>query len=183
MDIRYRSSTGSPLISVTQVLGLAGLVDDRWYTPESAERGKDVHELTVIFDKKDRPLHIGPGLHGYIDAYADFVATVKPTFIAAELQVQRDDATLRLAGTIDRVCSQIFGHPGHVDLKTGDPEPWHGLQLAGYNLLKPQGSRWCVYLGSNGRFRVKQYGEASDYGRFMDAYHRAVKIVKWDAGL
>jgi hypothetical protein len=164
MAVRYRTEAGQPVISVTQVLTLAGRIDTTWFTPESAWRGQAVHDLTEVFDRGD-PLEIPSGLEGYLDAYAEFVAVVRPVYIASE--VKAVSGILKLGGRIDRVCASIFGSPALLDFKTGDPYPWHGKQLAAYNALRPTGARWACYLTKHGRYRLKCYDDPADHHGFM----------------
>lgn len=148
------------MISVTQVLGLAGRIDSTWFTPEAAERGRVVHALTERYDRGesfDVPL---PFL-GYLDAYAAFVATVKPVYEATEVAVTSEPR--RLGGRIDRVCACLFGQRAILDFKSGDPASWHGQQLAFYNWLRPTGPRWACYLGADGRYRLRQYDDPADH--------------------
>ena len=100
-----------------------------------------------------------------LNAYLAFLTQVQPVYAASEVQAR--SARLGLGGRIDRVCTNIFGSPGLVDFKTSEPYPWHGAQLAAYNVLHPTGARWGVYLGATGRFRVKQYDDPMDHRRFM----------------
>jgi PD-(D/E)XK nuclease superfamily len=164
MAVRYRSSAGSALISVTQVLTLANRIDASWFTPESAWRGQVVHALTEAFDRHEA-LVIPVGLEGYLDAYAAFVRSVKPVYGGSEVQVTND--VLRLGGRIDRVCVDVFGRPGLLDLKTGAPSAWHGQQLSAYNVLRPTGNRWALYLRPDGRYRLTAYTDPLDHRRFM----------------
>lgn len=164
LPVRYRSDAGVALISVTQVLSLAGRIESKWFTPESARRGQIVHDLTEVFDRGD-PLDVPYDLMGYIEAYANFVATVRPVYSASEVRVV--NTTLGVAGRIDRVCSDLWGSPGIVDFKTGAPMPWHGGQLAFYNFLRPTGARWGCYLQANGRFKLKQYDDSLDHAQNM----------------
>jgi hypothetical protein len=164
LKVRYRSPTGTPLISVTQVLTLAGRICTDWFTPESAARGTAVHDLTEQYDRGDT-LEIPEGLKGYMDAYVDFVATVRPVYCASEVEAVH--AELGFGGRIDRVCSALFGAPGILDFKTSDPYPWHGQQLAAYNVLRPTGNRWACYLRANGRYKLVAYDDPIDHRRFM----------------
>jgi hypothetical protein len=175
MAVRYRSSTGSALISVTQVLSLAGRIDSEWFTPESALRGQVVHDLTetldaLQLDSADLPkwrdhLPVPDELQGYIDAYAEFLQVVRPVYEASELKVT--NGLLGLGGRIDRVCSSIWGTRGLLDFKTGEPMPWHGQQLSAYNVLHPTGSRWACYLGKAGRYRLQMHEDPQDHRKFM----------------
>ncbi|MDO8795385.1 MAG: hypothetical protein Q7J25_12270 [Vicinamibacterales bacterium] len=164
LPIRYRSATGKPRISVTQVLTFAGRINTEWFTEESCWRGTAVHRLTEQYDRGESFV-TPPGLGGYLDAYATFLAVVRPVYADIELKVQSDE--LDLGGQIDRVCLELFGRPGHLDLKTGPPYPWHGQQLAGYNQLKPTGARWCLYLRDDGTYRLKMYDDPIDNRRFV----------------
>ena len=164
LPVRYRLSNGHPLISVTQVLGICGRIDDRWFTPESAWRGSRVHALTEDYDA-GRPLKIEPGLEGYLEAYVRFLSTVRPVYAKSEVAVTSQ--YLRVGGRIDRVCADFFGAAGLLDFKSGDPQPWHGQQLAAYNALHPTGARWGCYLRADGKYKVIQYADPADHRRFM----------------
>jgi hypothetical protein len=123
-----------------------------------------VHRLTEVFDRGE-PLDIPPGLEGYLESYAAFLAIVKPVYEASEIAVR--SAALGFAGRIDRVCSDLFGTRALLDFKTGVPAPWHGAQLSGYNALHPTGARWACYLGRDGRYALRRYDDPADHRRFM----------------
>lgn len=162
LPIRYRSPDGDPLISVTQVLTLAGRIDATWFTEESRWRGQMVHTLTEAFDRGD-PLQVPVGLEGYLDAYASMVAIVRPVYVDTECEVQDG----RCGGRIDRVCASIFGEPGMIDFKTGPPSSWHGLQLAAYNAMRPTGARYGCYLQANGKYKLIPYEDSMDHRKFQ----------------
>lgn len=164
MQVRYRDETGRALISVTQILTLANRINTDWFTPEAALRGQIVHDLTERVDRGEA-VYVPPEVMGYIEAYQLFLTTVRPVYQASEVAVR--NAILGVGGRIDRVCADLFGAPGLLDFKTGEPYPWHGQQLAFYNLLKPTGARWGCYLGANGRFRLKQYDDPHDHRQNM----------------
>jgi len=164
LPIRYRLANGRPVISVTQVLSLAGRIDTQWFTEESRERGSLVHRLTESFDRREDVL-VPPAVMGYMEAYQMFLSVVRPIYSASELAVTSDDDAL--GGCIDRVCLSLFGEPGILDFKTGPPAPWHALQLAAYNALRPTGARWACYLQPNGRYKLKQYDDPMDHRKFV----------------
>lgn len=199
---RYRLPDGRQLVSVTQVLKISGRIDPRLMQADAAARGTAVHTLTERFDRKDDVATRGE-LAGYVDAYAKFIGEVKPEFgdpdwiqrqfklnwlseapgygliddQAGAVERRVRSAKYRAAGRIDRICRQIFGHPGIVDIKTGQPQKWHGEQLAGYNRLCPTGQRVGVYLQATGNYRVKVYTDASDDRKFMADLARVLAIV------
>ena len=164
LPVRYRTTLGDPLISVTQILTITKQINAQWFTPESARRGQIVHDLTEVYDRGE-PLNIPSELAGYLDAYATFLAQARPVYLDSE--VQCIDIDRRFAGRIDRVCADLFGEPGHIDFKTGAPLPWHGEQLAGYNILRPTGVRWACYLSRTGKYRLKRYDDPADYTKFF----------------
>ncbi len=161
------------MISVTQALTITGAIETEWFTPESALRGQIVHELTETFDCGEL-VFVPPGLEGYLQAYAEFVSVVQPVYHFSELEVVR--ASWRLGGRIDRVC-ELFGEPGILDFKTGAAASWHGQQLAAYNALYPTGSRWCLYLSANGKWKLKTYDDPMDHHKFMGALAKALDRV------
>lgn len=164
LPIRYRSTAGKPRISVTQVLTVAGRINSEWFTEEACWRGTAVHRLTEQYDRGESFV-TPPGLGGYLDAYATFLAVVRPVYTDIEVKVQSDP--LDLAGQIDRVCSELWGRPAIIDLKTGPPYPWHGQQLAGYNMLRPTGARWTLHLQENGRYRLLLHDDPQDHRKFV----------------
>lgn len=161
--MRYRAN-GTALISVTQILTLAGRIDSTWFTKASAERGSIVHQLTEAIDA-GASHYVPEGMQGYLDAYGAFLKTVRPVYLASEVQVT--NASLGVGGRIDRVCADLFGAPGLLDFKTSDPYPWHGQQLAFYNLLQPTGNRWGCYLRADGRYKLITYHDPQDHRRNM----------------
>lgn len=168
LPVRYREVfTGTPLISVTQVLTLNGRIDGRWFTEESRWRGTMVHHLTEQLDRCEEMDEIPAALEGYMDAYWRFKEVCRPVYSHVELEVQ--DSALALGGRLDRIVVSLFGEPlsGILDIKTGPPEPWHGQQLAAYNRMLPTGTRWGLYLKKNGKYRLKQYTDPEDDRRFM----------------
>lgn len=177
LPIRYRTPSGRPLISVTQVLTVRNRINAEWFTPESAWRGSTVHLLTQAFDQ-NLPLNVPAGLEGYLDAYAEFRAVVRPRYAFTELSVR--DERLDLGGRIDRVCDDLFGAPGLLDFKTGDQYSWHALQLAGYNLLRPTGNRWGCYLQPNGKYKLKLYDDPQDHRKFAYDLAQACGTVTAD---
>lgn len=168
LPVRYREiHTGQPLISVTQVLTLAGRIDARWFTEESRWRGTMVHHLTEQLDRSEPMDEIPQALEPYMDAYWLFKQVCRPVYSEIELELQ--DSAMGLGGRLDRIVVSLFGDvaPGILDIKTGPPEEWHGRQLAAYNRMLPTGDRWGLYLKKNGSYRLKQYTDPEDDRRFM----------------
>lgn len=169
---------GVPWLSVTQVLHKAGRIDDRWYTPDAAERGRRVHAFTVKLDQIEGRIPNTPPVNAAytipddigaeVDAYRQFVADCRPVYNTIEQAIFAP--WLRVGGRPDRTLLTLLGHAGGVlELKTGQAQDWHEEQTAGYVELDPArgGPRWVCYLGKNGRYKLKQCRSPLARRRFL----------------
>lgn len=174
LPVRYRGvTTGNPLLSVTQVLTVANLIDDRWFSPEAARRGSIVHAMTEQIDLHGTCPSVPIDLQGYVNAYLLFLNVARPEILEVELELQ--DEVIGIGGRLDRIV-RLFGRLGVLDLKTGGKYDWHPLQLAAYAKMfgVPNLARWCLYLSDNGRYKLREYDDAADERRFE---HHAIKAV------
>jgi hypothetical protein len=120
------------IVGVNRVLRCCGLVDDSFWGEEYAQRGKIVHDATVLIDRDDLG-NIDPRLVPYCRGYERFLLRERPTFTAAEQFVYSE--RLLLAGRLDRRFAKLSGRKrrGILEIKTGRPGPiWHRWQLSGY---------------------------------------------------
>lgn len=182
LPVRYYGvTTGRPLLSVTQVLTVAGEIDDRWFSEEAARRGSIVHAMAEQIDIDGTCDPVPFDLQGYVDAYLLFLKVVRPTIHEVELELQ--DEVVGIGGRTDRIVT-MFGRRGVLDLKTGDKYKWHPLQLAAYVSLYGDSSlsRWGLYLGSNGRYKLQEYDSASDLRLFNQHADDSMKAVKENSG-
>lgn len=163
---------GTRAPGVSGILVGHGLIDSRFLTPESRARGSLVHALTVEYDQRTLR-RCPPDVDGYLTAYHNFCEDVRPVYVATE--EPRFHEELIFGGCPDRICSQLVNGPGVLEIKTGAKYPWHGIQLAGYQLLQPAGERWCLYLKPNGRYDLRPQRRAEDYADF----HRA-RLAWWE---
>lgn len=179
MTPRYHSSSGRPVVSVTQVLTRAGRLSSSFYTPDAAERGTRIHQLTELFDLGTLPASIASGDFAYLDAYASFVGIAKPVYAGTERE--RVSETYAFAGRIDREVVSLFGRPCPrtvLDIKTGDPEKWHRYQLAGYGRLAHTAYRMALYLRPSGRYALQPFTDPTDDRQFISdlaAVHRLLR--------
>lgn len=161
---------GRELISVTTALKEAGLIDTAFLTEDAAERGTYVHQACDLVDEDDLGF-VEPACAGYVEAYQRFRADAKPVWSQREQAVC--DPLQGYAGTLDR--AGILNHKWIVlDIKTGGPMPWHGLQLAAYARLaisreglKP--ARFDLYLSSDGTYKLDPQTNRSDESLFFAA--------------
>jgi len=158
------------LISVTTALKEAGMVDTAWFSLDAAERGTYVHQACDLLDDDNLGSYL-PTVNGYVDAYRQFQQDLNPAWMQRERAVC--DAVLGYAGTLDR-AGYLRGRWSLLDIKTGPPAPWHGLQLAAYArlALSPDGlkpDRFDLYLTKHGTYRLVKQDARTDEGEFLAA--------------
>ncbi len=160
---------------VTHILNAMGIVDTSWYTEESANRGTDIHLLTMFIDDDlINSNEVDEGLRGYLKAYEKFKKENKTKVIESETEVIYRNI---YGGHIDRVM-EINGNKYIIDIKTGQFVNWHGIQLAAYGLAyDPELNRAILQLRANGRytFKTSYKGESLSNDFWIDSW---VNILK-----
>lgn len=168
----HRYSLGDrELISVTQALTEAGLIDGRYFTEGAATRGTAVHEAVQVF--------AGCGVvpdddvvAPFFDAYLKFQMEAGFTVAASEERVC--DPLLGYAGTLD-LRGRFVKYPTGVDvidIKTGSVPPHVGYQTAAYARLLPGGTakrRWALNLRADGSYRLEALTARTDERVFLAA--------------
>lgn len=169
----YKTPEGRPLISVTQALSKAGLIDSTWFTERAAWSGSVVHRVTELWDKGIlKESSVDPAAMPYLDAWREFCHSTG--FKPIRIEVPRFHPTLLYAGCPDCDNDDIV-----VDRKTGASQPWHAIQLALYANFHPQArsmKRYTVRLQANGRYSVKQF---NNFSTDLAAGLSAVNIAHW----
>lgn len=149
---------GEPIDSVTTILQEEGYINTRWYKEGAAEKGSRIHEATAAIDRGDLELSDfeGSGLEGYIEAWMLF--KVDTDFRAETIEEAYWHRDLWYAGTIDRTGRWQSDEPIVLDIKSGQHELWHGLQLAAYKKLafaeNQEPARRVVHLKENGKYSL-----------------------------
>lgn len=174
----YKTPEGKPLLGVTSILKMAGLIDTRFYNEESALRGTVIHALTEL---EDRGIQTQTEKHisGYLDAYRAFLRETGCSISSSECVVYHKE--YGFAGRLDR-CAQMTnlqGEPVIIDIKTGVPCRYWPIQLAGYALAleqNPWPKRYALQLQSNGKYRLIQY---SDNPRDLGVFLAALRITRF----
>lgn len=145
----------------------AGRTIDQWYL----DRGSMVH---LACDLLDGALGLDwstldPRIEGYVRAWARCKRETECVVIASERPVSGPG----WKGTLDKVVSPPNGKREVWDLKCGQPEPWHGLQLAAYEVghrgrtgTKPY-KRRGIYLRADGTYQMVEYPGKDDYRTFL----------------
>lgn len=154
------------ILHVTDALPRPAYSCDPWYL----ERGKAVHLAchyldTVGLDHEQLDRRI----KGYVQAWQRCKRETECVVIASEQAVTGPG----WKGTLDKVVSLPGGKREVWDLKCGQPEPWHGLQLAAYevgfrgrNGAKPYGRR-SVHLKADGTYTMVEHKGKDDYRTFL----------------
>lgn len=186
----HRYFIGQTEVPGTHAVMRAGGGDDgeplerehRWFHVEHRDRGKAVHAASLRFDLGD-DWSLPAEWRGYMTAYVRLVDALRPAWTL--LEEARFERRRRYATIIDRAgmsaalrCSIV------LEIKTGDPDAFHGPQTAGQDLLLggPRGKRrrFVGYLAADGRFRLREYDDPNDYAKFERAlaeYWRAREAV------
>jgi hypothetical protein len=159
---------GIILPSITQILSGVGIIKNQeFFTPESAERGKAVHEACLLFLENNLDsdsLHwlISP----YVNAFKDFVRESKFTAKLDLCERPLASSELGFAGTPDLV-GMMNARSCIVELKTGNESHSH-IQTAGQRMLIHKTTmhriedRYRVRLYEDGKYRLKKYGDYRD---------------------
>ena len=149
--------------SVTQVLKNAGLIDDRFFTTESRERGSAVHELCQRYANGERRDDLGRGLASleYVNALAAWFRDRRPYAIATEQMIEGNIDGHRYAGTFD-LLAEVDGKRWLIDYKTGAGAKWHPAQIAAYALAVNPDKCMMLHLRADGT-----YLEATVQGRAL----------------
>jgi len=187
----YRSN-GQRLVSVTEALSIAGLVDFSGINQEildtASERGRLVHAWTAAYDLvstdsvKEAIFDSAPTevMTPYIDAFMQFRRDCD--YIPMLVEHSMASSRWGVAGTLDRYC-RINGMLCVVDLKTGAAvQDWVGLQLAGYEILLKDTQhiddhikRYSLRLGGDGKYNLKEWRSYTDRHDFL----AAARVARW----
>lgn len=165
--------------SVTRVLKMAGIVDDRFFTSDEArDRGTAVHELCERYAQGRRVDDSGRQLAGleYVNAFAAWVQEIGAYAINTETVVDHTIDGFRYCGRYD-LLAEIQGCRVLVDIKTGSPAKWHIIQLAAYSLAAKPGMAMALYLKSTGKF-VERYANPSEMLGAISAWKGALRKAR-----
>lgn len=162
--------TGEIFPHVTGMLQRTGWVDDTWLTEESCDRGHVVHQLTADYDLGaiEHPHSVTSEHKGYLLAHVKAMELAQLTVLAVEEPIV--DPVWRFGVRPDRTVDDR-GMVGPLEIKSGDPTKAHPIQTAlqaialEHKLKVPAElqQRLCLYLKPNGRFKLVEHRERSDF--------------------
>ena len=159
---------GKIIPSVTTIIKDCGLIDTTWFTEGATTRGTYVHQATELLDRDDLDeASLDPVLIPYVDAYRRFKQ--ETGFVIDDIEKRVHNATYGYAGTLDRTGTFIGDKTKSIiDIKTGQPAKWHGVQLAAYALCYQEPhNRYGVYLSNTGSYRLERYKNRQDTQVFL----------------
>ena len=165
---------------VSRLLHEFGLVDSRWFTDASRERGHHVHTIAEQVFTGQQSLAVGAGYVAYWNALKGAAKALSAKMICVERRLWGRDVTGRpdAVGWLETSVGQHL-RPGPViiDIKSGAPAAAHGLQLAWYAKLADETGlrhqlpshyeifpwqRVCVHVGDDGRYHLTPYTNVTD---------------------
>lgn len=172
-DVAFRQNPhlylvdGRPVRSVTQILKGQRIIDTKWFTEAARIRGHLVHEITAMMDlDKNESINTRRwDLFGYIFAWKLFLKETGFRCDEIERIVYCEDGDY--AGMYDR-SGAIHGDRWLLDIKTGQHQRWHGLQLAAYTRAAQMEGyrRGVVHLRENGKYYLctgdRRHGDYDD---------------------
>ena len=179
---------------VSTVLELNGLsTSARNFGPGPLARGTAVHAACAAIAQGYTPV-IEPEHAPYVDGLREWLTKLEPTIVFTERRIV--SRLHRLTGRVD--LGVVIGKDGFVvDVKTGASAPWHGLQLAGYEILVTgheelivqyhiaggEGAlqRAVLYLPGNGSYKWTVQRDPQDAYIFRAAH--ALLCYRHDHGL
>jgi len=167
-----------PVISVTQALHGAGLIDAGHFSEWCAWRGSVVHRCCELDDHGTLDeFTVADEAWPYLLAWRAFRR--ESGFVPDLIEHQVFDKTWRYAGILDRTGT-IGQMRLVVDLKTGAPQKWHALQLAAYcmTLDKPRlYRRFVVGLRNDGTYAAKEFTGLVD--KDFAVFTAALTVANW----
>lgn len=149
--------------------------------------GKSVHKVTLDWETSTEPILMPTEITGYLEAWKSYVRDTRTLIVLREATVA--DASLRFAGTLDRVgFLTTRNRPAIIDIKTGSgPIKAAYAQAAGYRIgleatYEGECSGWppgsfalaVVRLSASGKYRefvANLTEDAEAIARFRACHH------------
>ena len=154
--------------SVTEIIDSHGLINEFSKQEFAALRGSMVHLAARYFlEGRLDFASLDDRIVPYIQSLQQWVMLTG--FVATECEARRYHPLLKFAGTMDCVGVLPNNSTFILDLKSGVPERWHGLQLAAYLILyggyRRRGGLYLQKDGSMAEFR--EYDDPADAANFI----------------
>lgn len=180
---------GALIPHITGMLEQTGYVDDTYFTEDCADRGHHVHLLTAQYDLGaiEDPTTITHRVKGWVLAYVKAMQDITHEWVGIE--EAHAHPKLRFGGRPDR-DGYIWRSHAILEIKSGPPAPWHGVQTALHDILlcgsperaaMPVGVRFRfgLYLQKNGKYRfIPHDGTEPRASKGKRDYDTAYEIIR-----
>ncbi len=168
---------GVEVVSVTQALNEAGMIDSKWWTEWARHRGSTVHKCLEFLVKGTLDLNsVYPKIQGYLDAYERFRDDTQ--FVCAEVERHVWSPSQQAGGTLDQI-GRLRDGTAIVDTKTGALQWQTATQLTGYaDLYKEETGTYVdkligLQLNLDGTYNTRVYlPELLDWRAALRVAHR-----------
>lgn len=168
---------GTDTPSVTTIIKACGLIDTTWFNDTATTRGKYVHKATELLDQDDLDeASLDPVIAPYVDAYKRFKD--ETGFCINDIEKIVYNASYGYIGTLDRTGRFPNDKINSIiDIKTGQPAKWHGVQLAAYALCFGSEifNRYGLYLHDTGTYRLERFKDRQD----ANVWLACLTLYKW----
>ena len=185
---RHYEQDGRRYYSVSSVLALV-YGNTHWADQAAMDRGTTVHRLFALsvaaYAGLCAPPDVPPELEGYRKSWHSWLDIAKPEPISIEQRAISTLTGLPFAGTWDLLC--WMHDKGRrvkilIDLKSGQPEPWHRLQVQAYGKLCHTADRLALlYLDRDGGMPTWVIVKPDPRG--WAAFHNALALLIYREGL
>lgn len=164
---------------VTEIIQAAGLMSTAWFNDHVRDLGTAVHAACHYYDEGDLDeASVDPEVAPYLEQYKRYLSETGAVVHEAEIEVVHN--TLQYVGHLDRILS--FNDTTFiVDIKTGGPAEWHGVQTEAYRqaLTANRYVRAGLYLSPTG-YKFKEHLRIEDWGDFKAALHVFRRRQEWN---
>lgn len=178
--LRHYGDTAGRYWSVSQVIEVV-LGPHRYADDNAIQRGTDIHEIFSLtighrMGWCEEP-EVMDEYAGYRAAILSWVEQANPQPMMLERMLRHK--TLPYAGTVDYV-GMLGEAYGVLDLKTGQPDKSHILQVHAYKQLIDKGSKmWVLYIKADGSFKQT---EVKNSPREWAAFQNGLSILQYREG-
>lgn len=126
---------------VTQVISTILLPED-YFKHSDPKKGTYIHLAVHLYNNSKLDYtSLDRRLVPYINQYKEFLSKTDAIEVI-DSEVELEDKVYQYQGHVD-MLAEINGKPYVIDIKTGEPDDWHDIQLAAYFwLVRNNYTRW-----------------------------------------
>lgn len=158
------------IISVTDVLMAAGLVNSKFFTEEGRVRGTAVHQASDLLIRKNLDWDsVHPKCFGFVKAAERFLLITKAIPILKLCDKRDYHRTFKYVGKPDWFVV-LNGKPALIEIKTGesstsDLQTAAYVELPAFKIYNP--ARFLLKLREDSTYRLIKHDNPNDFPRFV----------------